>query len=52
VDRRRNVVSITRRGTAMLERLDTSLDSVQSSLLAPLTPAERKTLVRLLEKLA
>jgi MarR family transcriptional regulator, lower aerobic nicotinate degradation pathway regulator len=52
LDRRRNVVSITRRGTAMLERLDTSLDDVQDSLLAPLTPAERKTLVRLLAKLA
>jgi DNA-binding MarR family transcriptional regulator len=50
-DGRRNVVSITRRGTTMLERLDTALDGVQDALLDPLSPHERTTLVRLLGKL-
>src|SRR3954454_12255764 len=44
VDRRRNIVSITKRGVAKLEELDTSLGEVQDSLLAPLSPMERKTL--------
>lgn len=51
-DGRRNVVTITKRGAGVLERLDRVLDDVQESLLASLTPAERKTLVRLLAKLA
>ena len=51
VDRRRNVVTITKRGAGTLERLDAVLDDVQDSVLAPLTPNERKTLVRLLAKL-
>jgi MarR family transcriptional regulator, lower aerobic nicotinate degradation pathway regulator len=51
IDRRRNVVSITKRGTSTLNRIDTILDSVQEAVLAPLTPTERKTLVRLLRKL-
>jgi len=50
-DRRRNVVTITRRGAGTLERLDVVLDAVQDAMLAPLTPAERKTFVRLLAKL-
>ena len=50
-DRRRNVVTITRRGAGTLERLDVVLDAVQDVMLAPLTPAERKTFVRLLAKL-
>jgi len=50
-DRRRNVISITKRGTAALERLDAVLDDVQAALLVPLTPTERATLVRLLAKL-
>ena len=52
IDRRRNVVSITKRGTTTLNRIDTVLDSVQEAVLAPLTPTERKTLLRLLRKLS
>ena len=51
VDRRRNIVSITKRGATALNRLDAVLDGVQAALLAPLTPNERATLVRLLAKL-
>ncbi len=51
VDRRRNVVTITRRGAAMLQRLDAVLDDVQDAVLAPLTASERGTFVRLLAKL-
>jgi len=43
VDRRRNVITITKRGADALERLD--------AVLAPLTPRERQTLVRLLAEL-
>jgi DNA-binding MarR family transcriptional regulator len=50
-DGRRNVVSITRRGSSMLERLDAALDGVQDALLEPLSQNERATLVRLLGKL-
>jgi DNA-binding MarR family transcriptional regulator len=50
-DGRRNVITITRRGANALERLDLVLDDVQDAVLAPLTPNERKTLVRLLPKL-
>jgi DNA-binding MarR family transcriptional regulator len=51
VDRRRNVVTITTRGVGALERLDAVLDDVQDAVLAPLTPNERKTFIRLLAKL-
>lgn len=51
VDRRRNVITLTKRGAAALERIDAVLDDVQDALLAPLTPHERTTLVRLLAKL-
>ena len=51
VDARRNVVTITRRGTTKLARLDAALDAVQDTLLAPLTASERQTLVRVLRKL-
>ena len=50
-DRRRNIVTITRRGGRVLERLDGVLDEIQEAVLEPLTPSERKTLARLLEKL-
>lgn len=50
-DRRRNVVTITKRGTRTLERLDAVLDAVQDALLGPLTANERKTFMRLLAKL-
>ena len=51
-DRRRNVVTITKRGTNTLERLDAVLDAVQDAVLAPLMPNERKTFLRLLAKLS
>jgi MarR family transcriptional regulator, lower aerobic nicotinate degradation pathway regulator len=51
-DGRRNVVTITRRGRSTLERLDRALDGVQEEMLRPLLPQERRTLVRLLAKLA
>ena len=50
-DRRRNIVTITKRGAGALERLDAVLDDVQDAVLAPLTTNERKTFVRLLAKL-
>jgi MarR family transcriptional regulator, lower aerobic nicotinate degradation pathway regulator len=50
-DRRRNIVTITKRGARMLERLDAALDTVQESVLSPLTLSERKTFLRLLAKL-
>ena len=50
-DRRRNIVTLTTRGANALERLDRVLDDVQDAVLAPLTPTERRTLVRLLGKL-
>jgi DNA-binding MarR family transcriptional regulator len=49
-DGRRNVVSITRRGRATLERLDAALDGVQTAMLAPLSATERATFLRLLVK--
>ena len=50
-DGRRNVVTVTRCGLRMLERLDVVVDDVQAAVLAPLTPAERTIFVRLLTKL-
>jgi len=50
-DRRRNVISITPAGAAHLRRLDELLDGVQDELLAPLSPAERQQLVRLLSRI-
>jgi DNA-binding MarR family transcriptional regulator len=50
VDRRRNIISITPAGTALLQRLDDVLSDVQDELLAPLTRRERRGLVRLLTR--
>lgn len=50
-DGRRNIVSLTRRGSVLLGRLDAGLDDVQKAVLAPLTANEQKTFVRLLGKL-
>jgi DNA-binding MarR family transcriptional regulator len=50
-DGRRNVVTITRRGRATLERVDRVLDGVQAEVLDPLMASERTTFVRLLAKL-
>jgi MarR family transcriptional regulator, lower aerobic nicotinate degradation pathway regulator len=50
-DRRRNVVALTRRGTAVLERLDRRVDAAQRALLEPLSAGDRQELCRLLEEL-
>jgi len=50
-DRRRNVITITEAGRAHLGRLDELLATVQDELLAPLDPAERDQLTRLLTRL-
>ena len=50
-DGRRNVVTITKRGSTTLERLDTALDGVQEALLEPFSANERTTFVRLLTKM-
>jgi DNA-binding MarR family transcriptional regulator len=50
-DRRRRIVELTPAGRALLGTLDAVLDAVQRQLLAPLTEAERDTLVALLGRL-
>jgi DNA-binding MarR family transcriptional regulator len=50
-DGRRNVVTISKRGRTILERVDAALDGVQAAVLEPLSAAERRTFVRLLAKL-
>jgi DNA-binding MarR family transcriptional regulator len=49
-DRRRNVVSITDQGQALLGTLDGKLAGAQDRLLAALRPPEREQLVRLLSR--
>jgi len=50
-DGRRNIVTMTARGRRTLEQLDVVLGEVQDAFLAPLSPRERATLLRLLAKL-
>ena len=50
-DGRRNVVTISKRGRTILDRVDAALDDVQDAMLEPLSAAERRTFVRLLAKL-
>jgi DNA-binding MarR family transcriptional regulator len=50
-DRRRNVITITPAGTEQLRALDEILAGVQEELLAPLSPADRTRLIRLLTRL-
>jgi MarR family transcriptional regulator, lower aerobic nicotinate degradation pathway regulator len=50
-DRRRNVITITEAGAAHLRRLEELLAGVQNKLAAPLSPAERSQLVRLLTQI-
>ena len=47
-DRRRNVVTITEAGRRRVTELAARAAAIQEELLAPLTPAERTELVRLL----
>jgi DNA-binding MarR family transcriptional regulator len=51
LDRRRNLVRLTRAGANQLRRLDRALDKVQEDLLEPLSSAERQALTRLLTRL-
>jgi DNA-binding MarR family transcriptional regulator len=50
-DRRRNIITITPAGTQQLRRLEEILADVQDELLAPLSPADRTKLIRLLTRL-
>jgi DNA-binding MarR family transcriptional regulator len=50
-DRRRNVITLTEPGRRHLRRLDKLLATIQDELLAPLDPAERDQLTRLLTRL-
>ncbi|MFI1224007.1 MULTISPECIES: MarR family winged helix-turn-helix transcriptional regulator [unclassified Streptomyces] len=50
-DRRRNVITISTRGSRRLSVLDGVLDGLDGELLAPLSPPEREQLVRLLTRL-
>ena len=50
-DRRRNVIAITPRGASHLGRLEELLAGVQNELAAPLSPAERHELTRLLTQI-
>jgi DNA-binding MarR family transcriptional regulator len=49
-DRRRNIVTLTASGKALLKRLDKRVDAAQTALLEPLSAAERRELVRLLDR--
>jgi len=51
VDRRRNIITITPAGTEQLRLLDGVMAGVQDELLAPLSPAEREQLTRLLARI-
>jgi DNA-binding MarR family transcriptional regulator len=50
-DRRRNLVLLTPAGVFALRQLDAHVSQAQDDLLAPLTPAERSELTRLLTRL-
>lgn len=49
-DGRRNEVRLTPKGRSALKRLDAKVQSAQNDLLAPLSPAERRELQRLLTR--
>ena len=50
-DHRRNVITITAKGSAHLQRLNALLAGTQDELLAPLSPGERQALVGMLTRL-
>ena len=49
--KRRNIVTITARGSARLLELDALIDGVQDEFLSPLTAAQRRQLLGLLSRL-
>jgi len=51
VDRRRNLISITKSGLTAVDRVGRVVDGVQDLVMEPLSANERKTLLRLLAKL-
>ena len=51
-DRRIKLLELSPAGQAVLQQVEPGIRRVQERLLAPLTPAEAKTLVRLLAKMA
>ena len=51
VDRRRNVISITKPGLAAVDRVGGAVDRVQVAVMEPLSESEGKTFLRLLAKL-
>jgi MarR family transcriptional regulator, lower aerobic nicotinate degradation pathway regulator len=50
VNRRRNIITITKAGIQQLHRLSEALEGVQETLLAPLSPDERDQLTQLLAR--
>lgn len=50
-DRRRNVITITRKGRDQLRRLDRLIGEIQDEILAPLSPPERAAFLKLLQRL-
>ncbi len=50
-DRRRTLISLTERGRTLIPTLEAMGAEVTAATLAPLTPAEARTLKRLIEKL-
>jgi DNA-binding MarR family transcriptional regulator len=50
-DRRVKRLRITRRGKALLDRIETAVERAQQRILAPLAPAERRHFMALLTKL-
>ncbi len=52
VDRRRNVISITKSGLVAVDHVGSVVDRVQDVVLGPLSEKERKTFLRLLAKLS
>jgi DNA-binding MarR family transcriptional regulator len=51
-DRRRNIVSITRKGTQRLGDLDQIIADVQAQVLAPLSSAEQRQFLKIMRRLA
>jgi len=51
-DRRVKLLEITPAGQGVLQQVEPAIGRVQARLLAPLTPAEARTLTRLLSKMA
>ena len=49
-DRRRHIVELTAAGRRALERADKARESLEDEILAPLSPEERKTLSKLVER--